>query len=251
MCSTIAGGKGGEATPGEPVLDTNLFAQNRDVMAVMAEKKPAPAGSLSDDPKFRDAAKVDFALQADSPARTAGVGAAEPLAPAGPWPLLAEEEAIIPAGETRDYQHWNSSDTPKTAQAKADTGVPRFDDAALREAALERIRAALKNGDLDKARVSTEVLARLLPAPSSAKTFREKLSKGAENVTDLFLEAYLNCQDAEKARQAGNPSAARAAYQAAITILDSITAKWPDWSPAIVKHRRTKAEEALKKLAAE
>jgi len=53
-----------------------------------------------------------FSLKADSPARQKGIGAAEPISFAGPWPLQPEELAIIPQGDTRDYRQWRDPSFP-------------------------------------------------------------------------------------------------------------------------------------------
>lgn len=83
------------------------------------------------DPQFRDAAKADFALAGTSPVRAANTGVADPLAPSGEkWALLAEEKAMIPDGDTRDYNAWKkpgaSAPTNRTVKAppQSASGTP-------------------------------------------------------------------------------------------------------------------------------
>ncbi len=63
-------------------------------------------GNREADPGFRDAAGGDFTLLPDGPTAKAAVGALNSLTPASPWPLQAEEKAIIPDGDTRDSRRW-------------------------------------------------------------------------------------------------------------------------------------------------
>ncbi|MDQ3624991.1 MAG: right-handed parallel beta-helix repeat-containing protein, partial [Verrucomicrobiota bacterium] len=155
-------GRGGEKTTavGEPVLTANLFHETPVILQVKRENKPAPDGSLTVDPKFRDAAQGDFTIPADSPARAANMGAAEPLAPAGSWPLLAEEKAIIPGDNTRDLRYWTAPGGAKPtkraenlatqAQAAAKGWIAdafQLDDEKKRLASIESIRAALSGTD--------------------------------------------------------------------------------------------------------
>lgn len=66
--------------------------------------------------------------------------------------------------------------------------------------------------------------------------------------SDQFLDAFLSFQKGEKAEQTGNAKGALTSYNKAIDVLDSISARWPNWNPAIVKHRREKAAEAVGRL---
>lgn len=102
---------------GQPVLTANLFWQTATVLQVMEEKKPAPEGSLSTDPQFRDSTKADFALAPSSPAIAANIGLPEPLAPASPWPMLPEEKAIVASPKS-------TSDAGGFAEVKMEFGLP-------------------------------------------------------------------------------------------------------------------------------
>jgi hypothetical protein len=62
--------------------------------------------SRIEDPQFTDAVGDDFQLKLNSFARRDGIGAADPIPFASPWPLQPEEQAIIPDGETRDSRQW-------------------------------------------------------------------------------------------------------------------------------------------------
>lgn len=68
------------------------------------------------------------------------------------------------------------------------------------------------------------------------------------DASDQFLDAFLNFQRGEKAENSGDARAALTAYNRAIDVLDAISARSPDWNPAIVKHRREKAAEAVARL---
>jgi parallel beta-helix repeat protein len=106
----------GSTAAGDPVLSGNLFFDNKVVLQVKEESKPAPQDSVNADPKFRDPDSQDF---------TPGValGATKPLIPTGPWPLLAEEKAIIPADDTREYNYWTEPGVPKKSKAAAPPSV--------------------------------------------------------------------------------------------------------------------------------
>jgi len=244
-CSGIAGRNGVTTAPGDPVLEANLFSDNKDILVVGKEKKPTPAGSLSDNPKFRDAAKLDFALLADSPARAAKIGVPEPLVLASPWPLLAEEKAIIPSGDSRSFEGWKSSGDAETAQASAGALVPPTDDLAQRKADLE-LRLATLLRDVEKTRARLDELAVRLPTLplDPPRTLPKRIPEAA----DLFLDAFMAFQQAEKAMVAKDTRESRASYAKAITLLDSISKRWPEWNPSIVEHRRKKAMEGLAKL---
>jgi beta-lactamase regulating signal transducer with metallopeptidase domain/nitrous oxidase accessory protein NosD len=149
------------------------------------EKQSAPADSLAVDPKFRDAAKADFTLAADSPVRAANFGAADPLAPDGPWVLLAEEKAIIPLDDTREESFWTYPGTAKrskvaeqAAQKSADDAKSwvadafQLDDKAKREAAIERIRAAMTSGNADEARKGVTAFVQLGAIEFDKPSFR-------------------------------------------------------------------------------
>jgi len=58
------------------------------------------------DPQFTSLSSKDFSPTSDSPARKAGIGALDLIPFESPWPLQAEEAAIIPDGPTRDYRQW-------------------------------------------------------------------------------------------------------------------------------------------------
>jgi tetratricopeptide (TPR) repeat protein len=68
------------------------------------------------------------------------------------------------------------------------------------------------------------------------------------DASDEFLNAFLSFQRGEKSELGGNARSAVSLYNQAISILDGISARWPSWNPAIVKHRREKAAEAIARL---
>ena len=110
----IRGKDDGAELTGLPAFGENLFAGNERVCVVHGpewgegeERQLEDAtGSVRYEPQFRDADARDFGLAAGSPARAAGIGVADPIPFESPWPLLAEEKAIIPDGETRDSRQW-------------------------------------------------------------------------------------------------------------------------------------------------
>ncbi len=68
------------------------------------------------------------------------------------------------------------------------------------------------------------------------------------DASDQFLDAFLNFQKGEKAETRGDARGAVTAYNRAIDVLDGVSSRWPDWNPAIVKHRRDKAAEGVARL---
>jgi tetratricopeptide (TPR) repeat protein len=66
--------------------------------------------------------------------------------------------------------------------------------------------------------------------------------------SDQFLNAYLAFQKAEKAEGAGNVRGAISGYSETIRQLDQLRARWPNWNPAIVTHRREKSAEGIERL---
>ena len=69
---------------------------------------PLPPGNQSADPKVAGTGD-NFRLAADSPARLAKAGAADPIAFASPFPIQPEEISIIPDQDTRDFSKWKKS----------------------------------------------------------------------------------------------------------------------------------------------
>ncbi len=141
-CAGIANRDGSVSPIGAPVLTSNAFWQNKVAIQDGKDEKPAPDGSLSADPQFRDAAKADFALASASPARAANTGAPDPLTASGEtYPLLAEEKSMIPDSDTRDYNAWKkpgTSPSPKPAEkapanAATATPAPSAETAALQQ----------------------------------------------------------------------------------------------------------------------
>jgi tetratricopeptide (TPR) repeat protein len=56
--------------------------------------------------------------------------------------------------------------------------------------------------------------------------------------SDVFLDAYLTCQRAEKLESAGNLKAAFAAYQQTVSLCDQVTRLSPNWNPPLIERRR-------------
>jgi chromosome segregation ATPase len=71
----------------------------------------------------------------------------------------------------------------------------------------------------------------------------------SSDAADQFLNAFLAFQKGEKAEATGNVRGALSGYNQAISYLDQIHARWPNWSPAIITYRREKAVEAISRSA--
>src|SRR6185369_17304534 len=70
------------------------------------------------------------------------------------------------------------------------------------------------------------------------------------DASDVFLNAYMSFQRAEKADGAGDVNNAIKNFNLAISLLDQVSQRWPTWNPTIVKHRRDRAVESLGRLQA-
>ena len=62
---------------------------------------------------------------------------------------------------------------------------------------------------------------------------------------DIFVNAYMAAQEAEKAEQAGDVRLALNKFRYAKEALDSISAKSPSWQPAIVSYRKQRVAEGI------
>ncbi|MBN1126495.1 MAG: right-handed parallel beta-helix repeat-containing protein [Sedimentisphaerales bacterium] len=113
----IAGQGESRISNGTVNLSNNVFWQNdrnvewsrpgEDGQAVVEEIIPSQQeGNLEVDPGFVNPMARDFSLPADSEARSISAGTVEPLPFTNPWPLQAEEQAIIPTGDTRGSRQW-------------------------------------------------------------------------------------------------------------------------------------------------
>jgi hypothetical protein len=96
------------ATIGAPTLVQNHFFGNPIELQVDRDAKPLPPDNRTADPRV-GRAEDGFRLTADSPARKANAGAADPIALASPFALQPEETAIIPDSETRDSSKWKGA----------------------------------------------------------------------------------------------------------------------------------------------
>jgi len=66
--------------------------------------------------------------------------------------------------------------------------------------------------------------------------------------SDLFLNAYLSVQQAEKLDHTGNFKSALSKYRYAASLLEQIQKNSPDWQPLIVDYRKKKTSESIAKL---
>jgi hypothetical protein len=94
-----------ESPSGDPSIAENYLFNNPSLVQEGKAARPLPPGNRTADPKVGDAAN-NFRLAADSPAREANAGAADPIALASPFAIQPEETAIIPDTETRDSSRW-------------------------------------------------------------------------------------------------------------------------------------------------
>ena len=134
-------------------LDHNLFWENQLNAATrrpMSEGKVGEifelpliedAGNVVVDPLFVSAADRDFSFAQGSHARRHGIGAADPITFASPWPLQPEEQAIIPDGDTRDSRQWKSS-AEETPGAKSHGTRGRISGVVLNAATGEPVAGA-------------------------------------------------------------------------------------------------------------
>ncbi|MHA3773953.1 tetratricopeptide repeat protein [Verrucomicrobiota bacterium sgz303538] len=66
--------------------------------------------------------------------------------------------------------------------------------------------------------------------------------------SESFLSAFSAFQRAEKIESSGNGQAALAAYKEAARVLEQISARWPQWNPAIVEFRKKRTADAILKV---
>jgi tetratricopeptide (TPR) repeat protein len=66
--------------------------------------------------------------------------------------------------------------------------------------------------------------------------------------SQMFLNAYMAVQQAEKLERNGKNSEALSKFRYAASLLDQITSQHPDWQPLIVNYRKKKTGEMIQKL---
>ncbi|MEI8341383.1 MAG: hypothetical protein WCH43_07620, partial [Verrucomicrobiota bacterium] len=66
--------------------------------------------------------------------------------------------------------------------------------------------------------------------------------------SDLFLNAYMSVQQAEKLERDGNFKPALAKYRYAASLLEQVQKNSPDWQPLIVDYRKKKTGESITRL---
>ncbi len=183
----------------KPTVIGSLFWDNNIAVQQGTEQKPAPEGTVNADPKFRDAAKGDFTLAPDSPARTSQTGAAEPLPAESRWSILPEEQSIIPKTDTRDFKAWTAPGVaiapaaptapeaavtpaaptaPKTANAPAapsadpaKPAAPAIDRLAAYKAAKPWVEEAFQLDDKAKREQAIEKVRAAISNPDPAKAY--------------------------------------------------------------------------------
>ena len=65
---------------------------------------------------------------------------------------------------------------------------------------------------------------------------------------EVFLNAYMSAQQAEKLENQGSFKTALAKYRFAGSVLDQLQQRSPDWNPQVVAYRRKKVADSIQKL---
>ena len=102
-------------------------------------------GNIEKDPLYTDLLRKDFSLKSDSPARRAGIGAADPITLFGPWPMQPEEIAIVPDGDSRDSRKWKIP-VQTTKAAKDSTESKEIKPTPARKSGLQKAIDAAEEG---------------------------------------------------------------------------------------------------------
>lgn len=89
-------------------------------------------------------------------------------------------------------------------------------------------------------------LAALLVAPGTTLRAEE-----AVEPSDIYLQAYLSMQEAEKMEKRRDINAAYFKFQDASDLFDSVARSFPDWNRQMVDYRRRKIREKLAAMRAE
>ncbi len=87
-----------------------------------------------------------------------------------------------------------------------------------------------------------------LPVACIAASAPMAFAQAAPDSSEVFLDAYMNVQQAEKLENAGNYRAALSKYRYAGSLLDQLNQRDPEWQKLIVAFRRKKTAEAIAKL---
>lgn len=138
-------------TSGEVDLKENAFWKVDTVLAGPAAHPDVVelGGNRELDPRFVAPDRRDYALAGDSPARAAGIGAADPLGFESPWPLQPEEGAQISQRSDREEREAAMQATQAAYQAAKPwiDDLMQIQDPAKRDAAVAELRAALRSDD--------------------------------------------------------------------------------------------------------
>jgi hypothetical protein len=107
-------------------------------------------GNVEVDPGFVNPQNQDFVLAADSPARKASIGAADPIALASPWPTQpGEESCASPPEQTKPLNAATNivmADTASRVDVAAMVrDIQQRKDPALRERSLDRLQSLLSS----------------------------------------------------------------------------------------------------------
>jgi hypothetical protein len=115
--------------------------------------KPA-WGNLQIDPRFVGADGQDYSLAADSPARKAQVGVAQPLSLKSPWPLLPEEKAFVTAREAAEDLKWRPAPRRQiVVNQRLVDDLCQKRDSTLRKLASRTMQRMLREDAPDSAKV--------------------------------------------------------------------------------------------------
>lgn len=187
-CTKVNGNQPESAVVGAPLLEGNLFWKAK--FKSDNKEQSLPEGSIEADPEFEAPAQQNYALAPNSRMRSKGIGAANPLLPTGPWPLLPEEKAIIPDGDTREISYWKApgtvqkskSDEEKAQRANQSANdwvkdALQLDSEEKRLAAIEAIRAAIESEDSETIRVGLAAFPRVAQVAFDKAAFRPAMRK--------------------------------------------------------------------------
>jgi parallel beta-helix repeat protein len=190
----------GESKP-SPVLSGNVFWENPQDFQMLGKPAELPPGNEKAAVTFTSMERRDFALAADSPAGKAGAGAVKPVPFASPFPVQPQEIAMMPDGDTREFDKWKK-------------GAPEAKPAAAREAPATKPAAAA-----DKSGSST--------AATPEQLERERANAKMRMQQDRRRFAKDDLADAEKLYQVANKNWRSAEARES---LEKMVSKYPDFN---------------------
>jgi nitrous oxidase accessory protein NosD len=172
-------------TTGELDLADNLFWQV-ERKAVGPTKDPGTVGELEvalangnreEDPRFLDPTARDFRLAPGSPARSAGIGAADPLLFQSTWATQPEEDSVTSL-RTKKQQLDASTTSVQDAWRIANPWIEELTqirDRGKRDLAVGQLRSALRSTDAVQRHAALIAFVQTREATYDRKAFRDLL----------------------------------------------------------------------------